>query len=366
MYFFVGMMCSLKKNAVIFQVGSNAKDPIIVIEQKDFTKQEPDSSVPLLGIYNGYHFQSVLPASKEDEELTVEIVKYFPNFQGNFKSFLAHKGNHQKLKRDLVSTIVQENSSSEHVIFQSKPTKDGTSSSCDVAFSEESNFEIDAKDIEAILLGQKNPENKVKTDGMNIKYEAILSEQSKSQNEVTDFGTVNILEKENEGINGTCEETNLRLENSENKGKNEEKNINTDETAFEQENYENEINHDRISTNYKEPALETENSENEANNEETDIINKPKALEKENSPNEAKYVEISRTYIEPGLELEDTKIGVENEQMSSSYEASDLKPEKSISSSYEEQRTEQLYASNKEKKGGGQNLFISKDNKVMH
>ena len=206
------MMCSLKKNAVIFQVGNNTKDPIMVIEQKAFTKQEPDSSVPLLGIYNGYHFQSVLPASKKDEELTVEIVKYFPSFQGNFKSFLAHKGNHQKLKRDLVSTIVQENSSSEHVIFQSKPTKDGTSSSCDVAFSEESNFEIDAKDIEAILLGQKNPENKVKTDGMNIKYEATLSEQSNSQNEVTDFGTVNILEKENEGINGTCEETNLRLE----------------------------------------------------------------------------------------------------------------------------------------------------------
>ena len=77
-------------------------------------------------------------------------------------------------------------------------------------------------------------------------------------------------------------------------------------------------------------------------------------------------MEISRTYTEPGLEMEDTEIGVKNEQISSSYEASDLKPKKSISSSYEKQRTEQLYASNKEKKGGGQNLFISKDNKVMH
>ena len=152
------MMCSLKKNAVIFQVGNNTKDPIMVIEQKAFTKQEPDSSVPLLGIYNGYHFQSVLPASKADEELTEEIVKYFPSFQGNFKSFLAHKVNHQKMKRDLVSTIVQENSSSEHEIFQCKPTTDGTSYSCDVAFSEESNSEIESKDIEtndSDILSQK-------------------------------------------------------------------------------------------------------------------------------------------------------------------------------------------------------------------
>ena len=83
-------MCSLKKNALIFQVGNDMRDPIVVIEQKHFTKQEPDSCVPLLGIYDGTHYQSVIPASKEDEQITVDIVKYFPNFQGNFKSFLAH------------------------------------------------------------------------------------------------------------------------------------------------------------------------------------------------------------------------------------------------------------------------------------
>ena len=100
------MMCSLKKDALIFQVGTETKDPIIVIEQKHFTKEEPDSSIPLLGIYNGYHYQSVLPASNEDEQLTVDIVKYFSKFQGNFKSFLAHKANIQKMKK---ATIVEEN-----------------------------------------------------------------------------------------------------------------------------------------------------------------------------------------------------------------------------------------------------------------
>ena len=99
------MMCSLKKDALIFQVGTETKDPIIVIEQKHFTKEEPDSSIPLLGIYNGHHYQSVLPASNEDEQLTVDIVKYFSKFQGNFKSFLAHKANIQKMKK---ATIVEE------------------------------------------------------------------------------------------------------------------------------------------------------------------------------------------------------------------------------------------------------------------
>ena len=87
------MMCLLKKNAVIFKVGNDVKDqdPIVVIEQKIYTNEEPDSCVPLLGIYDGTHYQSVFPASKKDEELTVQIVKYFPEFQGDFKAFFKDK-----------------------------------------------------------------------------------------------------------------------------------------------------------------------------------------------------------------------------------------------------------------------------------
>ena len=80
-------MCLLKKNAVIFKVGYDVKDPIVVIQQKMFTNEEPDSSVPLLGIYDGTHYQSVFPASKKDEKLTEDIVKYFPEFHGDFKAF---------------------------------------------------------------------------------------------------------------------------------------------------------------------------------------------------------------------------------------------------------------------------------------
>ena len=55
-------MCLLKKNAVIFKVGYDVTDPIVVIQQKLFTNEEPDSCVPLLGIYDGTHYQSVFPA----------------------------------------------------------------------------------------------------------------------------------------------------------------------------------------------------------------------------------------------------------------------------------------------------------------
>ena len=89
-------MCLLKKNAVIFKVGYDVKDPIVVIQQKMFTNEEPDSSVPLLGIYDGTHYQSVFPASKKDEKLTEDIVKYFPEFQWNFETFFKEKTNHQK------------------------------------------------------------------------------------------------------------------------------------------------------------------------------------------------------------------------------------------------------------------------------
>jgi hypothetical protein len=58
-------MCSLKKNAVIFQVGNDIKDPIVVIQQQMFSNEEPDSCIPLVAIYNGTHYQSVFPASKQ-------------------------------------------------------------------------------------------------------------------------------------------------------------------------------------------------------------------------------------------------------------------------------------------------------------
>ena len=94
-------MCSLNKNAVIFQVGNDIKDPIVVIQPKKFNKQEPDRCVPLLGIYDGSHYQSVYPETKEDEQLTVDIVKYVPEFQGDFKSFLKQKANHQKMREKI-------------------------------------------------------------------------------------------------------------------------------------------------------------------------------------------------------------------------------------------------------------------------
>ena len=212
------MMCSLKKNAVIFQVGNNAKDPIIVIEQKYFTNQEPDSSVPLLGIYNGHHYQSVLPASKEDEELTVDIVNYFPSFQGNFKTFLAHKANHQKMKKTLVSTVVKENSSSEYLIFQSEPTNNV----CYVPLGPKDNESTKGHTV--TVLQQENPK---------VKIEVTLSEESSSKNEEQDFQSKQFSKKENEGINRKH-----------------------DKLAIEQNISENEQKNEGINSTYEKPALD--------------------------------------------------------------------------------------------------------------
>ena len=334
------MMCSLKKNAVIFQVDNNAKDPIIVIEQKYFTKEEPDSTVPLLGIYNGHHYQSVLPASKEDEELTVDIVKYFPNFQGNFKSFLAHKANQQKISKALVSTIVGGNSGS-------KPTNFG----CDVPLLKELNFGIDRKDngstksYKVNVLEQENPKIKLEDGGLNTSDKVTLSEQSNSENEVKDFGSKHIYEKEYKGINRRHQKV---------------------ETTLEQENYRNKISHERIDSIYEEPALEQENFENEAKTEGIIITTKEQSLEQTNSEIEGKHVEINSSYEKPGSEQQNSGIEATKERISISYKEPALKQDnfevewKSFksSNSYEEQRTKHLYASNTHKKVGGQNLLF--------
>ena len=81
-------MCSLKKNCLIFNVSQNAKNPFLVINQKDITGEDSDSMVPLLGVYDGSHYESLYPATEKDEELTVELVKHFPDFRGNFKEYM--------------------------------------------------------------------------------------------------------------------------------------------------------------------------------------------------------------------------------------------------------------------------------------
>ena len=79
-------MCSLRKNCIIFNVSLNAQNPILIINQKDFTGEDSDNMVPLIGVYNSSHYESLYPETEKDEELTVEFVKHFPGYQGNFKT----------------------------------------------------------------------------------------------------------------------------------------------------------------------------------------------------------------------------------------------------------------------------------------
>jgi hypothetical protein len=94
-------MCSLKKNCIIFNVSQHAQHPILIINQKDFTGEDCDNMVPLIGVYNGTHYESLYPATEKDEELTVEFVKHFPGFQGNFKNFIKGIANDM----DIVNTF---------------------------------------------------------------------------------------------------------------------------------------------------------------------------------------------------------------------------------------------------------------------
>ena len=73
----------------------------MIINQKDFTGEDSDNMVPLIGVYNSTHYESLYPATKKDEELTVEFVKHFPGFQGNFKNFIRGIANNM----DIVNTF---------------------------------------------------------------------------------------------------------------------------------------------------------------------------------------------------------------------------------------------------------------------
>ena len=157
-------MCSLKKNAVIFQVGNDIKDPIVVIQQQMFSNEEPDSCIPLVGIYNGTHYQSVFPASKKDEQLTVDIVKYFPEFQGNFKDFCKEKGKYEKLENGPVLATVQQH-------FETEERNVRPICSYDKTASEQQNSETQGTD-----------------GGLNSRYEETDSEQENSEIQATDDG----------------------------------------------------------------------------------------------------------------------------------------------------------------------------------
>ena len=52
---YLGMLYCLKKRAIIFWVGKD--DPIMVYTPEHLPDGEIDSEIPLLGVYNGFHYQ---------------------------------------------------------------------------------------------------------------------------------------------------------------------------------------------------------------------------------------------------------------------------------------------------------------------
>ena len=233
------MMCKLKKNAVIFNVGNDIKDPIVVIQPQMFNKEEPDSCIPLLGIYNGTHYQSVFPASKKDEQLTVDIVKYFPEFQGNFKSFF--KSKHEKLENAPVLATVQHN-------FETEEKNVGPNSSYDKTQATDEGLN---NRNEETASEQENSEIQATDDGLNSRYEETVSEHKNSEIQATD-----------EGLNNRKEETALEQEISEIQATDDRLNSRYEETFSEQENSEiratdddKHLKHKEILSDFEEEAM---------------------------------------------------------------------------------------------------------------
>ena len=104
-----------------------------------FSNEEPDSCIPLVAIYNGTHYQSVFPASKKDEQLTVDIVKYFPEFQGNFKDFCKEKAKYEKLENGPVLATVKQKTASEQEHSETQATDGGLNSIYEETDSEHEN-----------------------------------------------------------------------------------------------------------------------------------------------------------------------------------------------------------------------------------
>jgi hypothetical protein len=52
------MLYCLKKRAIIFWVGTQSKpNPIMVYTPEHLPGGEVDSDIPMLGVYNGWHYQ---------------------------------------------------------------------------------------------------------------------------------------------------------------------------------------------------------------------------------------------------------------------------------------------------------------------
>ena len=65
----------------------------MAIHSSIFLYEDP----PLYEAWNSSNW-CVYPATKKDEELTVEFVKHFPGFQGNFKNFIRGIANNMDIK----------------------------------------------------------------------------------------------------------------------------------------------------------------------------------------------------------------------------------------------------------------------------
>ena len=179
----------MKKNIIVFHVGTDVKDPINIVRPDIITGVEADNEVPLLAVYDGVHYESVYPASEMDQYLTRVFVVKYPGFKGDcFKTFIKETvfvG--QKLKDEEKKSFAVDD-------YEKKRNDTGTKSRQEINTKKmiKSIDCVNCTKAESMLLIKKEStgketSGKMKNFGLTCNEENINKTQCCSQNEIDSF-----------------------------------------------------------------------------------------------------------------------------------------------------------------------------------
>ena len=81
-----GIACGVRKYLLIFNTNLNTPDdPIYVINPRSFNVP-PDSEVPVILAYNGSHYESLVPKTELDVQMSVNLVKTYLGGKYRYKN----------------------------------------------------------------------------------------------------------------------------------------------------------------------------------------------------------------------------------------------------------------------------------------
>ena len=79
----IGIMHCLKKNALIFNTNRDRSHGPLTVIRGDFFGGELDNTIPLVLVYDGGHYESLIPKEEDDVRKTTYIVDMWNSFSGS-------------------------------------------------------------------------------------------------------------------------------------------------------------------------------------------------------------------------------------------------------------------------------------------